>query len=120
MTSLSWKDDNRRATDRYGIKTRLQYRVADSAWKSGSTRNMSAGGLLIDIHEELAVGTRLEIAMDWTGLYHGTDMVRLCLAASVTRVDGRGTALRTLSHQFRSKRSKVDRDRRPERRLAVA
>jgi hypothetical protein len=62
---------------------------------------MSASGVLIDIPERLAVGTKWELAMDWTGLYHGRQAMRLFLTAAVTRTGSGGTALRILSARFR-------------------
>jgi hypothetical protein len=81
---------------------------------------MSAGGLLIDPPEAAPVGSTLEVAIDWPGLYHGKPMVRLFLIGSVARSDGRGTALRILSHQFRDVRPVATRRRRAESNLAVA
>jgi hypothetical protein len=82
----------------------MRYRAAEgplnSAWKHGCTLNMSASGVLIHIPEAMTVGMTLELAMDWTGLYHGREKMRLFLVASVTRSDRRGTALRILAHRF--------------------
>ncbi len=63
--------------------------------------NMSATGILIHVPESLEVGTKLELQMEWTGLYHGRQTMRLFLIASVMRTGGRGAALRILSHRFR-------------------
>jgi hypothetical protein len=86
----------------------LQYRASgstpDSAWKRGRTLDISAGGILIDIPESMPVGSRLELVMDWPGLYHCRPMVRLFLTASVTRTaantNGTCIALRILNHVF--------------------
>jgi hypothetical protein len=113
---------NRRAHPRYAFVTPLRYRAAAGAmhsnWKSGRSVDMSAGGILIDIPETLPVGSRLELAMDWPGLYHGKPMVLLSLTASVVRVDLRGTALRILNHQFRDVSAVATGPRRWERNLA--
>ena len=102
----------------------MQYRTSDgelkSAWKAGRTLDMSVGGILIDIPPAIAVGATLELAIDWTGLYHGKPMIRLILIGSVMRTDSRGTALRILSHQFRDVYPALIPARRPERNLAVA
>jgi len=95
---------NRRANFRYAVRIPLRYRRAgkapDSVWKPGRSVDMSARGIRIEIPETMPKGSRLELSMDWPGLYHGTDMVRLFLAGYVTRVDGRGVALRILKHRF--------------------
>lgn len=93
--------NNRRAHARYDLRTALRYR-SGSEWTQGVTRDMSAGGLLVEIPEELPLGSTLELGLDWTGLYHDREVVRLFVRASVVRRDERGTALRILHHQFRA------------------
>jgi hypothetical protein len=97
--------NNRRSHNRYGIKIQLQYRrwapQQHATWLAGSTLDMSANGLLIDIPSRLPVGAKLQLVMNWPGLYHGKPMVRLFVTGVVVRVDRRGTALRIIDHQFR-------------------
>ncbi len=103
MTSASTRTnrrENRRAADRYALRMSLRYR-ADAGWRPGHTIDMSARGILIEIPEPLSLGSRLDILMEWPGLYFGKKKVHLFLIGSVTRVDERGTALRIVSHQFR-------------------
>jgi len=123
MTSVSTLPD-RRSNRRYALQTPLQYRAANSplrsAWKRGCALNMSASGILIDIPERIAAGGKLELAVDWTGLYHDRQMMRLYLIASVTRTGRHGTALRILSHRFRDVSPMHAGVRRAEKNLAVA
>jgi hypothetical protein len=104
----------------------VQYRISggarDSAWKCGRTLDMSVSGILIDIDaaDATPVGSALELAIDWTGLYHGKPMVRLSVIGSVARTDARGTALRILSYEFCDVRAAVIRPQRLERSVAVA
>ncbi|HXB72012.1 MAG TPA: PilZ domain-containing protein [Candidatus Acidoferrales bacterium] len=106
--SQPFKGKNRRTANRYTMRTPLQYRTSgstpQSAWKRGHTLDISAGGILIDIPEAMPVGSRLELMMDWPGLYHCRPMVRLFLTASVTRTaahtNGACIALRILNHRF--------------------
>lgn len=103
--SRSSKATNRRANSRYAVKIPLRYRLASArtlncGWKPGRCLDMSARGIRVDIPESMPVGSRLELSMDWPGLFHGVEMVRLFLLASVRRVDGRGVALRILRHRF--------------------
>jgi hypothetical protein len=101
----------------------LQYRATggeiSTAWKSGGTLDMSVDGIFIDTPEAAPIGTKLELEIDWPGLYHGKPMVRLLVIGSVVRNDGRGTALRILSHRFRYVRPAVV-PRRTESNLAMA
>lgn len=62
---------------------------------------MSSVDLLVELDEAIPVSTRLELSMDWPGLYYGKDMVRLTMIASVTHVNSQGTHLRLNSHKFR-------------------
>ena len=82
----------------------MQYRISPGkhnfAWKRGQMLNMSAGGIFMDASEPLTVGSTLELAIDWPGLYHDKPVVRLLVTGSVVRNDGQGTALSILSHQF--------------------
>lgn len=98
------KAKDRRGASRYDLKLAFRYRAAsrplDSAWKHGHTLNMSASGVLIDIPETRSVGSMLELAIDWPGLYHDKPMVRLYLTGAVSRTDGRSIALRILRHRF--------------------
>jgi c-di-GMP-binding flagellar brake protein YcgR len=123
MTSLPLPTD-RRSHRRYTLAAAMRYRAAsgplNAPWKPGQTLNMSAGGVLIRVPEMLAAGTRLQVAMDWTGLYHGRQAMRLILTAAVTRVDPEGTGLRILSHRFSDVSPVRVRLQRTETNLAVA
>jgi hypothetical protein len=109
--SRTFKGKGRRANQRYTVRTPLQYRTAGgaikAAWKSGETLDMSVDGIFIDAPGAAPVGTKLELEIDWPGLYHGKPMAHLLVIGSVVRNDGRGTALRILSHQFRYVRPTV-------------
>jgi len=108
MTSVLTPAD-RRSNRRYALDTAVRYRSANgplnAAWKNGRVLNMSASGILIHAPESLAAGTKLELSMEWTGLHHGRETMRLFLIATVTRTGGRGAALHILSHRFRDVRS---------------
>ena len=124
MISDSNRTHERRAISRHPLRKPVRYRAAGCAlaalWKQGRALDMSARGILIDIPETMAIGTRLELAMDWTGLYHDRQVMRLFLIAAVTRTDKRRIALRILSHRFREVRPTAVRPQRAERKLAVA
>jgi hypothetical protein len=123
MTSVVIPAD-RRSHRRYSLQIPLRYRAANSplnaAWKHGGMLNMSVSSILIHVPELLPVGTKLDLFMDWTGLYHGRQSMRLWLVASVTSTGSRGTALRILSHRFRDVIPDRVRLRRDEKNLAVA
>ena len=115
--SRKTKPNERRGKQRYAMKLPLLYRVAgtasDSAWKRARGLDMSASGILVGFPEAMPVGTALELAMDWPGLYHDKPAMRLFLKVRVVRIDSRGAALRIVSHEFRE-------TSRPARMMAVA
>ena len=119
MTSVSrkTKPNERRGKQRYAMKLPLLYRaagaVADSEWKRARGLDMSASGILVGFPEAMPVGTALELAMDWPGLYHDKPVMRLFLKVRVVRTDSRGAALRIVGHEFRDAS-------RPSRMMAVA
>jgi c-di-GMP-binding flagellar brake protein YcgR len=123
MTSLAIPPE-RRSHRRYSLEIPLRYRAANcplkTVWKHGRALDMSAGGILIYLPEPVAIGTKLELAMDWTGLYHGRQAMRLFLVSAVARLDGRGVALRILSHRFRDIAPTRVRIPRADKNLAVA
>ncbi|MDR3702458.1 MAG: PilZ domain-containing protein [Candidatus Sulfopaludibacter sp.] len=91
---------NRRAADRYVLRMSLQYRTVGQ-WLPGYTIDISSRGLLLDVPDSLPAGSRLEVVMDWPGIYFGRKTVRLFLIGTVARVDARGTAVRMVRHEFR-------------------
>jgi len=93
--------NNRRSADRYVLRMPLRYR-ATAQWQRGHTVDISARGMLLDIPDSPPAGSRLEVDMDWPGVYFGRKKVRLFVIGMVTRVDERGTALRFARHEFRS------------------
>jgi hypothetical protein len=114
----------RRSTRRYDLQTPIRYRTANgplnSKWKHGSARNMSAGGILVQLPESVSLGCKLELAIDWPGLYHDRENMRLFLIASVARTGPGVAALRIESHRFRDVSLPRVRLRRSDKKLAVA
>ncbi len=92
--------NDRRARDRYALSMPLRYRTAGE-WMPGRSIDISAGGMMLDLTEDLETGTRVEILMDWPGVYFGKKKVRLFVIGSVVRAQRRGCAIRFLRHQFR-------------------
>lgn len=96
---------NQRASTRYGFVTPLRYRVYRQAAivtsGSGQTIDMCAGGIAIEIGKTVEPGAELELVLDWPGLYHGRQRMRLYVWGEVLRSCPSKTALRIVSHQFR-------------------
>ena len=100
-----FNNKNRRAGARYGFVTELRYRAYRQTCIIGSgaghTVNMSGGGVAIAIERVLEAGAEVEMVMDWPGIYHGRQRMRLFVWGEVLRSDERFTALRIVSHEFR-------------------
>jgi len=96
---------NLRATTRYPYVTGLRYRAfrqaAITTSGSGQSADMSAGGMAIEIGKVLEPGTEVELVLDWPGLYHGRQRMRLFVWAEVVRSDEAKTAVRIVTHEFR-------------------
>lgn len=96
---------NRRGSARYGFVTALRYRAyrqtAITCSGSGRTIDMSAGGVAIEIGRVLEEGTEVELVLDWPGLYHGKQRMRLFLWGEVLRSCASSTSVQILTHQFR-------------------
>jgi hypothetical protein len=125
VESRPFTGKNRREKQRYTVARNLAYRLVDDTqtggWRKGRVLDMSSGGIRIEAAALLPEDTVLEIVMDWPGLYHGRDSVRLFLKGTVCRRDDAGTVLRITSHDFRFAAVEIPgRLRRPERKLAVA
>jgi hypothetical protein len=82
---------------------------------------MSATGILLDLPSEVEPGTELALMLEWTGLYHNKERMRLLARVEVVRCDSRGTAVRILEHEFEEMEKVVpERYARGKARLAVA
>lgn len=96
---------NRRSRARYGFTTPLRFRAcrqtAIVCSGSGRTIDMSSTGVQIEIGRKLETDTEIELVLDWPGLYHGKQRMRLFLWGQVVRSQETATAVRILSHEFR-------------------
>ena len=94
---------NRRGKCRYPLTVPVYYRAQNgqrAPWKKGTTVDMSATGILLDLPSEVEPGEELALALEWTGLYHAKERMRLLARVEVLRRDERGTAVRILEHEF--------------------
>jgi len=111
----------RRSTQRYQLNFPLHYRTwygsSTGEWKSGNSVDISVHGILIRANEKIPCGRRVEIEMDWPGVYHDKPMMRLFVAGKVIRSDRGGIALAILNHRFYEPARPMER---PVERAAVA
>jgi hypothetical protein len=96
---------NRRTNARYEFVTGLRFRAyrqaAVACSGSGRTIDMSAGGIAIEIGRLLDPGAEVEMVLDWPGLYHGRQRMRLYVWGEVLRSSPECTAVKILSHEFK-------------------
>lgn len=96
----------RRKRARHQFAAPLRYRLVgrEDASRSGTglTVNMSAEGMLVDLCRATEPGTRIELSIDWPGLYHGAVRVRLMVTAKVLRTDGHRVGVKVLDAVFRT------------------
>lgn len=116
---------NRRANRRYVVSRSMTYRLSgapkDERWQQGTVLDMSASGIRFETGDSIPHGAIIDLMMDWPGIYHGRNEVRLSLSGTVCRSGADGTALRILEHDFRFEPVQISkRYRRTERPFTVA
>jgi len=101
----SEKNGERRSRVRFPLHVHLRYRSrgsSDSAEGAGKSVNISSYGVLFVAEHELALGDRLELALDWPAPLEGVIPLRLCMVGSIVRVDGFRAAVKIDHHEFRT------------------
>jgi hypothetical protein len=97
---------DRRHNPRFRISTEIEYILGQLHGK-GVIRNISGGGLFIEIGRTLPVGKPLELLIDWPAKLEG-HRLRLSVKGKVLRSAAHGTAVGVLGFecQFDSTRKK--------------
>src|SRR5262249_52452124 len=97
---------DRRQDRRYGIHLDVKWklirrrRILDTG--SGSTVNLSSGGLLFDAGRHLPEGLNVELSISWPVLLHSVAPLQLVISGRIVRSRGHQTAIRTVQHEFRT------------------
>jgi hypothetical protein len=95
---------DRRLHRRYPIVLELQYRATRGRAErlgSGTTLDVSSCGVLFRAADSLAVGSYVELALNWPFLLDGLHPLTLVMRGRVVRSDGKGVAVRTRDHELR-------------------
>jgi hypothetical protein len=95
----------RRMQTRFPIELNVHYRtLSKRAMISGAGRtlNISSAGLLVASPDELRLGTRLHLTLEWPCLLDATTPLQLVTLAKVVRRDRAGFAVTIASYQFRT------------------
>src|SRR3954462_2528244 len=97
---------DRREDRRYGIhldvKRKLirRRRVLDTG--TGTTVDLSSGGLLFDPGRHLPAGLNVELSITWPVMLHDVAPLQLVVAGRIVRANGSQVAVRTVQHEFRT------------------
>lgn len=106
MNELQSIGGDRRNDKRYGMQLRLRWklvrrrRVIDSGM--GQTIDMSSGGILFDAGSDLPVGLNVELAIAWPMLLREVTPMQLMVTGRILRSSDGRTAIRTVTHEFRT------------------
>jgi hypothetical protein len=95
-----------RAHRRYRISLPVEYkwilRGKVAHLGSGTTVDISSGGVCFQSEERPPANGQIEIALNWPFLLEGVCALKLLMRGRVVRSDGRGIAVAVLKHEFRT------------------
>src|SRR3954470_10871603 len=97
---------DRREDRRYGIHLEVKWklirrrRVLDTG--TGTTLDLSSGGLLFDPGRHLPEGLNVELSVTWPVLLHNVAPLQLVVSGRIVRSSGRFVAIRVVQHEFRT------------------
>ena len=96
----------RRSDRRYDLALNVRWklirrrRVLDSG--TGTTVDVSSGGLLFQTDRELPSGLNIELSIAWPVLLHNVAPLQLVVAGRVVRTTGQRVGVRMTQHEFRT------------------
>lgn len=100
---------DRRSDRRYEITLDLRWkvirrrRVLDAG--TGTTLDLSSGGILFETDRPLPAGLNVELSISWPVLLHNIAPLQLVVVGRIVRAAGRKTAIRMTQHEFRTAKS---------------
>lgn len=104
-----------RSHQRYPIELEVEYRLLSKGRSqprgSGKTRNISSGGVLFEVLGSAPAGGSIEVMVNWPFLLEGVCPLRLVMRGRIVRCDGRGIAIQSTYHEFRTAGSRTSRFR---------
>jgi hypothetical protein len=68
---------------------------------------MNRGGVLVSSVDEVNVGKRVELSIEWPSLLHGRVPLRLVTVGAVVRCENSSFAVALTRYQFRTAKKKV-------------
>jgi hypothetical protein len=112
---MAWPEQNkqieaingdRRYDRRYGMALDVRWKlvrrrkVLESG--TGSTLDLSSGGILFNAGRPLPVGLNVELSISWPALLHNVAPMQLVVAGRIVRANGSLTAVQMVQHEFRT------------------
>jgi hypothetical protein len=97
---------DRRADRRYDLKLELRWklirrqRLLDSG--SGTSVDLSSGGILFDAGRPLPPGLNVQLSISWPVLLHNTAALQLIVSGRIMRASGTCAAIQMAQHEFRT------------------
>jgi hypothetical protein len=104
---------DRRSDRRYDITLDLRWkvirrrRVLDAG--TGTTLDLSSGGILFETDRQLPTGLNVELSISWPVLLHNVAPLQLVVTGRIVRAAGRRTAIRMMQHEFRTAKQPAER-----------
>ena len=97
---------DRRFDRRYEIALELRWKLVRRRkvldMGTGSTLDLSSGGILFDAGRQLPVGLKVELSIAWPALLHNVSPMQLVVFGRILRTQGPRTAIHMVQHEFRT------------------
>lgn len=91
---------------RYPIVLDVEYRLINRGrierLGSGRTLNISSGGVLMEVPEQMPSGGLIELLLNWPFLLEGVCPLKLVMRGRIVRCDANGVAIKARHHEFRT------------------
>jgi c-di-GMP-binding flagellar brake protein YcgR len=94
----------RRSRYRFPLALSVEYKLLGKGERSGSgkTRNISSTGMLIEVPDFEPVSGAIELVVSWPCVLDGACALKLLMKGRVVRSEGKGIAIESRQHEFRT------------------
>lgn len=94
----------RRSRQRFPLALAVEYRIfgPDGRIGSGWTCNISSTGVLFETAEWEPSSGLIEVVVSWPCVLDNACALKLVMKGRVVRIDGRGIAMASTQHEFRT------------------
>jgi hypothetical protein len=100
---------DRRGTSRFPVSEEVRYKLLHSRGLDvsgmGRTLNFSSGGILFTTEQQLPLGRRTEISVNWPALLGGTCPLKFVAVGRVVRSEASRAAVRIERYEFKTRRT---------------